>query len=98
VNDFFSLIPVVVAGLIVGLVYFAGLWLTVRELTQTQRPMLLTLGSFAGRLSLMLVVLYLVTDGYWVKIALFLLVFFLMRTFFLQRWQLIDSPLSKGGD
>ena len=38
-----------VAGAAVAVFYFGGLWLTVRRITVSRRPALLTLGSFIVR-------------------------------------------------
>jgi F1F0 ATPase subunit 2 len=37
-------------GLVLGCVYFGGLWLTVRRLPTAQNPAMLTLLSFLGRM------------------------------------------------
>ena len=39
-------------GMTIGLVYFGGLWATVRRLPTSRRPALLTLASFVVRLGL----------------------------------------------
>ncbi len=41
-------------GLLLGLLYFGGLWLTVRRLPRSTNPHLLWLGSLALRLALLL--------------------------------------------
>jgi len=47
------LLPITLAlGILLGTLYFRGLWLTVKQLPKTQNPMLLTLGSFLGRLAI----------------------------------------------
>jgi F1F0 ATPase subunit 2 len=49
----FATLPIaLLAGIGLGLLYFGGLWLTVNQLPLTRNPILLTLGSFLGRLSL----------------------------------------------
>ena len=51
------------AGTALGFLYFPCLWLTVRRLPASLRPMRLLLISFAVRLGLVLTGFYLVMDG-----------------------------------
>ncbi len=39
-------------GILLGNLYFRGLWMTVQKLPTAQNPILLTLGSFFGRLAI----------------------------------------------
>jgi F1F0 ATPase subunit 2 len=48
------------AGAGIGLLYFSGLWLTVRLVVGTQQPLLLTFLSFGVRVFLAVVAFYLV--------------------------------------
>jgi F1F0 ATPase subunit 2 len=52
------------AGVGLGLFYFGGLWLTVRQLPHYRRPALLLVGSFLGRTAVLLVGLYFVMGGH----------------------------------
>ncbi len=53
------------AGMLMGLGYFGGLWLTVQRLPKSRHPALLLVGSFALRMVLLLVGLYVVMGGQW---------------------------------
>ncbi len=48
------------AGIALGIFYFLGLWLTLRQLPHTQQPVLLTMGSFFIRMAVCLFSFYLV--------------------------------------
>ncbi len=48
------------AGLVMGTLYFGGLWLTLQHLMTTRRPALLTVGSYFGRLAACFLGFYLV--------------------------------------
>jgi F1F0 ATPase subunit 2 len=75
-------VPLVLAGLAgagLGIVYFGGLWLTVRWLPRTQWPGLLTLGSLLVRLGGTLVGFYLVMAGRWERLLACLAGFVLVR-------------------
>jgi F1F0 ATPase subunit 2 len=74
----------VLAGLVLGLFYFGGLWLTVRRITCSTRPALLMLGSFVVRLLVTLCGFYLVMDGSW-ELLLACLAGFLVVRFILTR-------------
>ncbi len=54
-----------VAGAGLGLLYFGGLWLTVRRLARARRPALLFLGSLVVRVAVLLGGLYLVMGEDW---------------------------------
>ncbi len=59
-NEFFILILSLASGIGLGIFYFGGLWLTLKQLPYSQQPVLLTLGSFFGRTAVCLFVFYLV--------------------------------------
>ena len=59
-----------VVGLVLGVAYFGGLWLTVKRLPTSRRPALLFLGSFLARTALVVAGIYLVMDGRWERVAL----------------------------
>jgi F1F0 ATPase subunit 2 len=67
-------------GLLIGGAYFAGLWLTVRELRRVARPALVLLGSTIARAGLVLAAFALVADGGWERLAAYLLGFVVART------------------
>ncbi len=68
------------AGMGLSAFYFGGLWLTVRRLPQSARPVLLTLGSFYGRMAVVLAGFYLVMGGHWERLAVSVIGFLLIRT------------------
>jgi F1F0 ATPase subunit 2 len=54
------------AGALVGMLYFLGLWLTVKRLEDASNPALFTLGSFLGRTAAAVFLFYLlVREGHW---------------------------------
>lgn len=80
-----SLLLALSGGLVVGVVYWGGLWLTVQRVRTSRAPALLLVGSCLGRLLVLLVVLYLVTPGGWQRLAAFLVGFFTWR--FILTWR-----------
>ena len=83
--EIFMLLLAFTAGLLLGFFYFGGLWLTVRHLPRSRRPVLLTLGSYGGRLGLTLLGFYAVMGGRWERLAFCGLAFLLMRQVMVRR-------------
>jgi F1F0 ATPase subunit 2 len=66
---------VLVAGLLIGLGYFGGLWLSVKQLSTTRHPALLLLGSMGGRLGLAMVSFHFLMGGQWERLVVCLIGF-----------------------
>jgi len=81
-----------VAGLVLGLFYFGGLWLTVQRLPQSRHPGLLTLASLVVRLGVTLAAFYLVMGGRWERLLVCLAGFLLVRFLLVRRLGPISSP------
>jgi F1F0 ATPase subunit 2 len=62
-----------------GLIFFGGLWLTIRWLPTSRWPVVLTLGSLLGRMAVTLVGFYLVLAGRWERLLACLVGFVLSR-------------------
>ena len=72
-------------GLGLGLLYFGGLWLTIKNMNNVRSPVILTLGSFILRTAaVFLVLIYVARQGEWGNI-LILLVGFIASRIFLSR-------------
>ncbi|MBK5966240.1 ATP synthase subunit I [Thiocystis minor] len=67
-TDTLNLVLAGVVGLALGAVFFGGLWWTLRKSLESPRPALWLLGSLLTRMSLVLVGLYLVSDGQWERL------------------------------
>ncbi len=67
------------SGLGIGLFFFGGLWLTVREIPRVRRPALLSMLSFVGRSSVSLAIFYFIVGLRWERVAAALAGFILMR-------------------
>ncbi len=82
-NEIFILILSLASGIGLGIFYFGGLWLTLKQLPYSQQPVLLTLGSFFGRTAVCLFVFYLVVrvshlEGLVLSLAGFILMKFML--------------------
>jgi F1F0 ATPase subunit 2 len=58
-----------VVGVLLGILFYGGLWITVRQLMITRHPIAVTLGSLILRLGLVLAGLLLVSRGRWQNVA-----------------------------
>ena len=74
------------AGVVLGIFYFGGLWLTVRKLPGARQPVLLSLSSFFVRLAVVLAGFYLVMSGRWERVLLCLLGFLCVRFAAVRLW------------
>jgi F1F0 ATPase subunit 2 len=86
-----------VAGGVVGVVYFAGLWTTVRALPGTRNPAFLVFVSFAVRFAVAaLLFVALARTGGWSLIASALVGFTLARVVIVRRLLPSGSPPKRG--
>lgn len=67
------------AGMLLGGMFFGGLWWTVNKSLSSQRPALWLLPSLLLRMSITLAGFYLVSDGHWQRLLLCLLGFVMAR-------------------
>ncbi|MDR4478747.1 MAG: ATP synthase subunit I [Nitrospira sp.] len=62
-HDVWSLVPALLAGLVLGAIFFGGLWWTVRQGLASPRPAVWFFASLLLRMGLALTGLYLVSGG-----------------------------------
>jgi F1F0 ATPase subunit 2 len=68
-----------IAGMLIGLFYFGGLWWTISRLPVTDKPVFWMMGSFFFRTLLSLSAFYFAAGGRWEGIMACLCGFFLVR-------------------
>ena len=78
-NDIIKMIIVFIAGLLLGTLFFGGLWLTVKKAVTSKKPAMIILGSFIFRISLTLAGFYFLGSGNWLRLLLALLGFISAR-------------------
>jgi len=81
-------------GMGTGIVYFGGLWWTVRQLPFVRQPALLTIGSFLVRTGISLTAFYLASEGHWERILISLLGFIIIRGLLVRRIQYPSTRIS----
>ncbi|MDO9160794.1 MAG: ATP synthase subunit I [Methylophilaceae bacterium] len=67
------------AGLLLGAIFFGGLWWTVHKSISSQRPALWLLPSLLLRMSITLAGFYFISDGHWQRLLLCLFGFLMAR-------------------
>ena len=78
-NEGLMLALVLVAGLLLGVIFFGGLWWTVRKGVSSKRPALLFLGSILLRTGVVIAGFYVVSDGHWQRLLACLFGFAIAR-------------------
>jgi len=78
-NETLSLTPALVTGLLLGVMFFGGLWWTVRKALSSKHPALWFFGSLLLRMSITLAGFYFVSNGHWERLLVCLLGFVMAR-------------------
>jgi F1F0 ATPase subunit 2 len=78
-NDILNLAPALIAGLVLGGMFFGGLWRTIQKGVHSSHPTRWFFGSLLLRMSMTLVGFHLVSNGHWEKLLSCLLGFLLAR-------------------
>jgi F1F0 ATPase subunit 2 len=92
-NLVLSLLFAFIIGVITSLFYFGGLWLTVKKVTQVNKPYLLLIGSFFIRSIVILPIFYFVFKESYLNLIPCLAGFLLIRFFLLNK--ISQKPESK---
>lgn len=77
-----QVVPVVLAcaaGLVLGLVYFGGLWLTIRQMPRSRHPVALFLASLILRSVIAVTGFFLIMGNHWERAIACLVGFMLVR-------------------
>lgn len=84
-NEPLSLVLALLMGLLLGAMFFGGLWWTVRKGLSSSRPALWFFGSLLVRMSIVLAGLYFVSGGHWQRLMVCLLGFIVARLMIVMR-------------
>jgi F1F0 ATPase subunit 2 len=84
-NDILPYVLAFLAGALLGVVFFAGLWWTVQKGVTSQWPALWFFGSWMLRTGMVLAGFYLVAHGHWSRFLVCLLGFFSARIIVVMR-------------
>ncbi|MEO7524148.1 MAG: ATP synthase subunit I [Ferruginibacter sp.] len=78
-NEIANMVLAFIIGLLLGVLFFGGLWFTVKKLTASKMPAILVMSSFFFRISIVLIGFYFVGLGDWKKLIVCLIGFILAR-------------------
>ena len=84
VNNFFSLIIIVIVGFVLGIIFFGGLWWTIKKGLESKNAATWFILSFFIRTSIVLVGFYFLLDGLWERLVAGLLGFLIARVLITQ--------------
>jgi F1F0 ATPase subunit 2 len=91
-NEAVMLVLAGIAGAVLGVIFFGGLWWTVRKGLSSRRPSLWFFGSLLLRTAIVLAGFYLISDGRWERLLACLLGFFIARFIVTLRLRLPGCP------
>ena len=78
-NETGSLVLALLTGVLLGAMFFGGLWWTVRKGVSSHRPALWFLGSLLLRMSIAMAGFYCIGRGHWERLLVCLLGFVIAR-------------------
>jgi F1F0 ATPase subunit 2 len=78
-NETLTLVLALLTGLVLGAMFFGGLWWTVQKVVSSTRSTLWLLGSLLLRTSIALAGFYLIARGHWERLLVCLLGFMIAR-------------------
>ncbi len=94
-NEILFMILAFIAGLALGLLFFGGLWFTVKKTVTAKIPAIWFLGSFFLRVSIVLLGFYFVSSGSWQRLLISLIGFVVARFIVMYVTQSIDGKLKE---
>ena len=83
------LIPLLI-GIILGTLYFGGLWLTVQKINSAMHPALWMFISFIIRIGVLLITFYWLVMVNWAYLAVAFIGFLIARSVFIQRFKPVE--------
>jgi F1F0 ATPase subunit 2 len=78
-NEIVYMILAFILGLLLGTIFFGGLWFTVRKLVASKIPALWFLGSFILRVGITLIGFYYISSGSWQRLLICVAGFIIAR-------------------
>ena len=78
-NEIVYMILAFIGGLLLGTIFFGGLWFTVRKLVISKIPALWFLGSFILRVSITFIGFYYISTGSWQRLLICVAGFIIAR-------------------
>jgi len=92
-NEIFKLVFSLGAGILVGVIFFGGLWFTVTKVVSSGKASLWLVISWLIRNGILLTAFYFVSNGQWEKLLVCLFGFFVARVVIMR--YIKQMPLNK---
>lgn len=90
-NDNLLMVLAFIAGIALGIIFFGGLWFTVKKVVSAKIPALWVLGSFMVRIAIVLLGFYLISAGNWQRLVSCLIGFTAARFIVIYVTKTIDA-------
>jgi F1F0 ATPase subunit 2 len=91
-NETLTLVFALVTGVLLGAMFFGGLWWTVHKGISSQRPAFWFLGSLLLRMSITLTGFYFIGRGHWERLLVCLLGFVIARLIVTRLTRAAEKP------
>ena len=91
-NETLHLLMALVTGLLLGALFFGGLWWTVQKGVSSKRPALWFVGSLLVRTSIALAGFYFIARGHWQRLIVCLIGFVVARLIVTRLTQSAEKP------
>ena len=91
-NETVTLVLALVTGVLLGAIFYGGLWLTVRKGVSSKRPAFWFFSSLLLRTSIALAGFIVMARGHWERLLLCLLGFILARLIVTRLTQMAEKP------
>lgn len=93
-NEIWGVVLALITGILLGVLFFGGLWWTVRRGLSSTRPALWFPGSLLFRTSITLAGFYVVSDGHWERLLAGLVGLTIARPLVIRLTGLAGKPTS----
>jgi F1F0 ATPase subunit 2 len=90
-NETLFMILAFIGGLVLGVLFFGGLWLTVKKSVMSKIPALWVFGSFFLRVGITLIGFYYISLGHWQRLLICVLGFVAARYIVIRFTKSIDE-------
>ncbi len=91
-NEPFSLVLALITGVVLGAIFFGGLWWTVRKCVSAKQPALWVFGSGLLRMTVALAGFYFIAGGQWQRLVVGLVGFVIARVIVTRLTQAAGKP------
>jgi len=78
-NETLRLAPVLAMGVLLGVIFFGGLWWTVRKVVSSKHPAFWVFSSLMLRMTIAMTGFYFISGGHWERLLACLFGFFIVR-------------------